>query len=332
MTTGELPSCPNATIWKPSCKRRDCPVCGVRWARDWYRVMRFNLEEYGKPVALLSITAPGAERLPWDRSRCTHGPGVACAGKHGCKIEDRALREWACYAVLRLQWLRRAAYQATKRAGYDPPPWLDRVWEPQKRGAPHVHVVIPFGSPAERDAAHAYVNELARLAPRYDFGKVDRGKWSKERKRFELQPKTGAEAARYLANYLTGRNARRKDSIRDNIADPRLPRSLVWLSPKLTSLRQGGTGVTMRTMRRARHLWAALEGVCPQPSWQSAEEAALIALVFRRLFRAKKAADEPPLADVLTFARRIDRRFLPCDILDRDRAREQLATMLATAA
>src|SRR5581483_9145233 len=97
---------------------------------------------------------------------------------------------------------------------------LERVWEPQKRGAPHLHLVVPYGTPRERKVAQIFRAELARLAPKYGFGHVQ-GK---------LAPISGEDAARYLASYLTGRR-RKKSSIRENIADPRLPKSLLWETP-----------------------------------------------------------------------------------------------------
>jgi hypothetical protein len=167
---------------------------------------------------------------------------------------------------------------------------FERVWEPQKRGAPHLHLVVPFGTPDERASAQRFAEELARLAPEYDFGHVDTGKKSGSDGERRLRALTGAEAARYLAHYLTGRSSK-KASIRENIADYRLPQSLIWLSPKLTR----ETFVTMRTLRRARHLWAALDGICDMPRWQDWAEQVKVNAVYARMY-LKRAP--PELADV----------------------------------
>lgn len=316
---GSAPStgrCPKATLWKSSCKSRGCPVCGPRWARDQQRQLALNLEHAGVKVATIAITGPGADVLPWDdeycRSRGRRMPGHKHAGPKGCRCQQRPLREWCETLPWRWKKLREAARMATKRElnGAAPPWVLARVWEPQKRGVPHLHLVVPYGSFEEKRAAGVFRGHLARLAPEYGFGRVQ-GK---------LQAIEGSEAARYLANYLAGRTGK-KSSIRQNIADPRLPASLVWLTPILSSvsvsermvrLRESrgvhlGTGVTMRTMRRARHLWACFNGVCDQlPRWKNLEEAVTVAIVFRSIY-PKRAGPAGDVDEALAFARDVDR-------------------------
>jgi len=220
--------------------------------------MTVNLEAHGRPVTIITVTPPGVDRLPWDRARCMHSARAKCSGKrYGCKVQDRALREWADTVTLRWGWLRRAARQAVKHSGIDPPRILERVWEPQKRGPAHIHLVVSFGTVRERWAAQRFAEELDRLGPSYDFGFTDT----------HLEARTGAMAARYLASYLTGRSAK-KNSIRANIADPRLPRSLVWLTPDLTRR----TFVTMRRLRAAAQVWGWSKGMCPSPRWRLWEE------------------------------------------------------------
>lgn len=276
--------CPNRTLDRPSCKRRSCPVCGVRWARNTQQVLQVNLTAFGAPVATLAITAPGKDVLPWDDEYCRRlgrGDRHRHSGtKHGCRCQARPLREWCNSLPWRWKKMREAAALATKRElGFKPQFALARAWEPQKRGAPHVHLVLPYGTFMEKRAANVFRDHLERLAPSYDFGDVQK----------KLQPITGENAARYLANYLTGRNSSKKKSIRHNIADPRLPRSLVWTTPRLTRV----TGVTMRTLRRARHLLACLDGrydVLPQ--WQSFDEAIRSVVAFRTVY-PKRAGPLP---------------------------------------
>lgn len=149
----------------------------------------------------------------------------------------------------------------------------------------------------------------------YDFGYVEG----------HLKPQAPAEVARYLASYLTGRSAH-KPQMRQNIVDPAMtywslrdatargsweepkPRRyrvpLVWVSPKLTRLRAGGTGLNMRMLRRTNVLWAVLmdryrdPNDNPAPTWfYDVREALEAALVFRRQRRIDK---DPEVAAAVT--------------------------------
>lgn len=324
---GELVQCPEPGYDHKlrTCKRRNCPRCGVMWARDWRRVMAINLAAKHGSVVLVSITAPGEDRLPWDEAHCSHRRPHRHRGPSGCRVRQRAAREWADTASLRWSWLRKAATIATRRELRNEltgelgpaPTLLERVWEPQKRGVPHLHLVLGYANGPERQAAQVFVAELKRLAVEYDFGFVD-GK---------LEPISAEDAARYLSSYLTGRNSKKKGSIRENIADPAMPRSLIWITPALTSVItpasseewarrleamrwrmriKRGTGVTMRMLRKARHLWAALEGKCEAPKWAQLGDAVLVCSVFLQAFRKR-----PPPADLapaLALARKVERR------------------------
>ena len=331
----ELVQCPEPGFdhQMRTCKRRNCPRCGVNWARDWRRVMAINLAAKRGSVALVSITAPGEDRLPWDEAHCM-GPQAEGGlgrlphrhkGPAGCRVQQRAAREWADTCTWRWSRLRNAATLATRRALRNElsgelgpsPVLLERVWEPQKRGVPHLHLVLGFSTGAERAAAHAFVDELARLAPDYDFGFVDR----------KLEPITAEDAARYLSSYLTGRNSKKKGSIRENIANPIMPTSLVWITPALTSVLTPdssekwrprleamrarmritrGTGVTMRMLRKARHLWAALEGKCVAPQWAQIGDAVLVCSVFLQAFRKRPPPDD--IEPALELAREVERK------------------------
>lgn len=303
--------CPFGTMERPSCKKRACPFCGPRWARDWQRVLSQNLDSLGGPVATIAITGPGAQRLPWDEAWCAHRRPHRHSGTRGCRVMQAPLSRWCETLSYRWQLLRQAARVATQRElrerwkrahpGERLPPlsafapaWLvARVWEPQKRGVPHLHLVVPYGTWREREVADVFRGHLARLVGEYDFGHVQ-GK---------LAPIEGREAARYVANYLAGRSGK-KSSIRDNIADPRLPRSLLWLTPRLTR----ETLVTMRTLRRARHLWAAMDGRCELPRFTGWEEGVRVAAVFRRIYprRAGPLPDELDVDSLLEWGRMTD--------------------------
>lgn len=96
----------------------------------------------------LTLTAPGTDALPWDRSLCTHSATVKCSGTAGCSVDGFALAGW--HANLPLRWshfvteLRRSL-----NPGLTGPPstWPVQVeffktYEPQRRGALHVHAML----------------------------------------------------------------------------------------------------------------------------------------------------------------------------------------------
>lgn len=315
MSREPAPQCPTPNLRTgSSCKRRGCPVCGVRWARDWRKSMTENLAALHGPIVMISITAPGEERLPWDTHHCAHRRQHQHRGPAGCRVQQRAAREWADTCVYRWQKLRQAAAVATRRAtllmadGGLAPIILERVWEPQKRGVPHLHIVLPYRTYHEQMAAHCFANELAQRAHEYDFGFVDARADSRQPYGRRLKVTVAEDCAKYLSSYLTGRSTK-KNSIRENISDPVMPRSLIWQSPKMTStgaVTANGrpTWVTMRTLRRARQLYAWARGVCPAPIWQDMFEAARVALVCRKVFSRKDVdGDDPPDVDqVMAFA------------------------------
>ena len=254
-----LDRCPTPHPFRGArCKRRGCPCCGPGWVRSWEAITRINIGALGGSVVLITITAPGADRLPWS---CEHDHHHA--GARGCRVKADYADVWAEHAPENWRRLRDAARLAVKRAGLPTAALvLERVWEPQKRGVPHLHVVAGARSPVEQAAAERFHAELVRLAPEYGFGA----------QLHVTKPMTGAEAARYLAGYLLGRS-RRKGTIRDNLADPRMPRSLIWITPAIGSISRGermtawrerlglreGTGLTMRRLRYARWYLAALK-------------------------------------------------------------------------
>lgn len=237
--TGREVSCPDA--FSRTCKRRCCPRCGNPWAQSWSKKIEVDLSAYDGPVCQIAITAPGAADhrradgkviagvLPW-----------ACERDHdhrkaGCKVQDRAAERWCETLPERWPRFRDAARKRVRRAGLVPV-LLVRVWEPQKRGVPHLHLVMGAAG-VDHVAAGKFARALHDLAPAYAFGFVDR----------KVTPVSRRVAARYIAGYLTGRS-KKKSSIRDNISHPRMPTSLLWVSPVLT--RQ--TGCTMRRFRYVR--------------------------------------------------------------------------------
>lgn len=237
---GVDPRCPTPNTFSgATCKRRGCPHCGRPWAFSQGAVMRLNFEHYAGDVVLISVTAPGASRLPWacDRDHVHSGP-------RGCRVDAQYADAWSEDCSLRLRALRDAAKRVVRTAGFPVASlWLGRVWEPQKRGVPHAHIVAGAGTPREYEAAMRFHAELVRLAPDYGFG----------RELHVTQRMAPREASRYLVGYLLGRSGK-KETVRENIADPRMPRLIVYVARSLTR----ETLVTMRRLRYARWYFAAL--------------------------------------------------------------------------
>jgi len=361
--------------------------------------MLLNLERYNGPVVLVSLTPPGRDVLPWDAHHCVtrcvcghddhfhDGTGpcgygeCACrayrkvrrtpdhqhGGKRGCRVEQRQAREWCETLAWRWAKLKTNAANYTRRHVGRPPTVLERVWEPQRRGVVHGHVVLGCKTAAEREAACVFLAKLAELAPSYGFGfskpspRPARGVTVEELARMpaveaarfvRLDLKTPEFAARYLATYLSGRS-KYKPSIRETLADPamaylsgastgkgeRTRLAFVWLTPRLTRL----TFCTMRFLRRARHLWACAEARCEVlPRWQSLEEAVKVAALFWRVYR-RRAGPFPDVAVLRALEeakrqddqrpRKLDRRDRPFWPEEQARPMIQFAfTMLRAAA
>jgi hypothetical protein len=199
------------------------------WFGDIKRVLLTNLLSYGGACWLVTVTAPGADLLPWDEA--------------SRKVEPHAAHEWNRSAQRRWSELHRRAVQATRRAGHDVSS-LARVWQMQSRGVLHLHLVLGVESLAERTAARHYVAELRARSREFGFGYIDAvdrdGKSGKSR---VMEPH---RAAGYLSRYLG-----ESSQLAEAIALEDRPRRLVWVSPSLTR----STKCTMRRLRRARFLY-----------------------------------------------------------------------------
>lgn len=219
------------------------------WAGDQRRKLFDNLAAFAGMVrvkdalvVMFSITAPGADVLPWDRRHCRARGPHRCSGDAGCRVDPWAAREWNRTAPRRWRDLHRRAYIATTRAyGKDCALWmLCRVWEKQARGVLHVHPVIACATMRQKAAAEYYRARLDEWAGAYGFGFVSR--------KFRPQPARGAAA--YLSAYFC-QGKKGKMTLRESVTTPDMPRSIVHVSTALTQ----ATGVTMRELRFRRFVW-----------------------------------------------------------------------------
>ncbi len=249
---------------KARCNSRRCPSCGVLWAGDARRKILVNLE-HASDTGLVTVTAPGADLLPWDRSRCSHPAGVKCSGKkHGCQVQAAAAQDFNQAAPGNWSGQHRTAagrarYLARKSGGA----WrvVAREWEFQARGVLHMHVVVPMGTALERRCSYVYVAALRELAGAHGFGNVDSGRptWidGKLRRPITVIPSGGA--ARYLAKYLAAFDGC-KLTLSETVTHPDVPPHLMFVSRCLT----GETGCTMRSLRVRRSTWCYGRGLVAQ--------------------------------------------------------------------
>lgn len=207
---------------------------------------------------MFTVTAPGADVLPWDEVHCERlGPHVH-SGLLGCKVRDDAAFAWSLGVQRRWGRLHQAAAIATRRQIGGPWHKVASVWEPQKRGVAHIHPVVLDNTWADRVAADAYFAHLQRLAPSHGFGLVHKD---------EIQgDETARQVAAYLSSYFVG-GKKEKATLRANVNNPLLPCRLLHVNPKYTQ----AAGISMRLLRKVRRYWAFAAGLTPLPDWTPSE-------------------------------------------------------------
>ena len=112
-----------------------CVPCGRRHGKDIMRVMRSGASpDRPDGFFFVTLTAPGADKLPWDKSICTHTRAVECSGANGCKVDEFLAAVWNDEAKQKWSWfvteVRRKLSEDVQFAA---------AWESQLRGALHRH-------------------------------------------------------------------------------------------------------------------------------------------------------------------------------------------------
>jgi hypothetical protein len=251
----------------PHCGRRCCPAVFKQWSRDQRRVVAEALRLYGGLLLLTDVTLPGTPEHEQHRRRLA----LPWADHYHTRVEPRALYRANRRFQKRMRWLKRKAYNDARgvltRSGYNYkrlPPVLVGNLEPQRRGALHAHLALPYTTPLEMTFTRAFIESMKRWAPLCGLGHVQGWRAA------EKSALIGHERAiGYLTKYLTGKHP--PEFLR-TVRGP-----VVTVSRSLT--RQ--TGVTMQMLRKTRRLWSARQGRCEMPSW-SLEEFASVALVLDR--------------------------------------------------
>lgn len=145
----------------------------------------------GDQGVFLTLTAPGADVLPWDTDKCTHSAGVKCSGSIGCQCAAVPLAVW--HEGLAMAWthfvteLRRQLPLADVQ--------FMKTYEPQSRKALHVHAMVRIEGVCSRSAFAAAV-KLA--AERNNFGPQSKSLW------VDLSDsRQAARIAGYVSKYST---------------------------------------------------------------------------------------------------------------------------------
>lgn len=252
----------------PNCGRRSCPAVFKNWSRDQRRVVAEALRAYGGLLLLSDVTLPGTPEHERHRRRVA----LPWADLQRTRVEAKALYKANRRFQRRMRWLKRKAYNDARavltKAGYDYktlPPVLVGNLEPQRRGALHAHLALPYTTPLEMTFTRAFIDSMKKWAPLCGLGHVQG--WRAAEKSAVI----GHERAiGYLTKYLTGKHP--PEFLR-SVSGP-----VVTVSRSLTRK----TGVTMQMLRKARRLWSVRQGRCEMPNWSPDEFAAVAQLLDNR--------------------------------------------------
>jgi hypothetical protein len=221
------------------------------------------MDVHAGPHVSFVVTAPGADRLPWDETLCGWRGPHRHDGRAGCRCSAPELGAWHEHAEENWTRLLQVVQQRIDREFGRRAPVIVRVWEPQERGAWHLHVVVSVKGGGGEVVALRFGAHLRSEAGRLGFGdvlgfglvdrsgRINRKVYSK-----------GRSTGRYLAGYFVDDPTSRKPSLLESVRQAWwTPRRVAWVSPKLTAR----SGITMRVMRLSRRWWAARRGLCLYP-------------------------------------------------------------------
>lgn len=244
--------------YKVGCGVRSCEGCGELWLGDTRVKVLAAAQALRGCVAIVTITAPGQDVLPF------------YSGTRLVRYGDR--KAWNDSAPERWSKLHAGAARVVRRRAKDlGVKWrlLVKTWEFQKRGVLHLHLLVPAWSPQQLELGNLYVEELVKRAERAGFGFVDRGKLVNGGRREsarELSPVEPHRAAAYVASYFASGGAG-KGGIQEVAKAQGVPGAIVYVTPVLTQK----TGVTMRTLKNRRRVASRFpDAVADADSWHAA--------------------------------------------------------------
>lgn len=271
------------------------------YLRDQAEVIKAALAEWDHETTIATLTAPGADVLPWDTSLCKIDGPHKHSGPNGCRVNEWDAAQWNRTANKRLAALTDTARVRTKRAGLQPPEILGRVLE-LKRGVFHAHVILGFTWGSRTGLEH-FLDQLDDRRGQYGFGTSKAGGFD----RGEPGKFTGAHAGLYSSKYLRPDGAKGSfipaliliEQLQER--DPETGRPMhhfrpVYVNRKLTQK----SGVTLRFLRWSRYAFVM---------WKSLPERQELVAIFR-LVRAFPGTEliavgpllpHPPPAEAIPF-------------------------------
>lgn len=166
--------------------RAKCGPCSERHRKRVATIARGGMKWDGRRdrVMFVTLTPPGQDVLPWDRSVCTHAGDVKCSGPLGCRVQAGHAARWNAGGTRRFDWFRR---DLARVLGVHKVEHFS-TWETHQRGVVHRHSLfaIPLGVSERRFRAALRLTSL-----RQGFGR-----------QLDVQPaRQGAEW--YVAKYAT---------------------------------------------------------------------------------------------------------------------------------
>lgn len=223
------------------CQRRDCPANREQWGRDQITRFKWNFSAWDGYAQMVTLTAPGKDRLPWDLEVCGHPDDSLCTGggKSPCRVQAGPAMAWNLGEPARWKRARKRTDAKARRKGITVSKFVILGYALQvRRGVIHRHVVIGWkGVPPS--ASRWYVRELQRAAKRCGYGR--------ESKAGEISKGNGINLASYLGRYIA-------QGSWEAIAVAPRGALVTFVAPRLTRI----TGVTtrhLRMWRRARAKW-----------------------------------------------------------------------------
>jgi hypothetical protein len=256
-----------------SCGRRWCDAVRPSWASSFRSVIHSALdaycELYGSEARVLQgVLTCTAEPWWWDKSKCSHAPGMACSGPLGCRVLDSISEDqrrlWSARRHETLNAARTAAIRQLRREGWTEekmPSLLLWVLEDQSRGVPHLHFVLGHTTALEKAFARTFFRELKSAAYAHGLGHAT----TYEKAVLEQ----GKYEARRLRNYVAklGRYLSKSDGAAAFLLRHSGER-IFYIAPWLSRL----SGVTMTIARLSRRVWAARKGVIDIPKMTAEQE------------------------------------------------------------
>jgi len=173
-----------------SAKEKKCEYCGRIHSQFVKAVVKSGFDgiDSDKPLEIefVTLTALGADRLPWDKSKCNHIEALECSGAIGCKVDEFTSAIWNDEAKQNWNWLVTELERALDR---DLPYF--KCFELQTRGVLHIHALVHVpGITHER-----FESVLKEIAAKWDFGPMLKTK--------RVTGKNRAGAIAYVAKYVT---------------------------------------------------------------------------------------------------------------------------------